>query len=99
MKMITTISIITLCLAANLVFSAEFVPGEMGLSQASETFGGGCCVLASTKSCGSSCSESGNHLTCKGSSSGYDTCTTSGTGACGDCQEPDTATLNGICPD
>ena len=97
MKMITMISIITLCLAANLVFSAEFVPGEMSLSQASETFGGGCCVTYQTKACGASCSGSGNYFNCKGSSSGWNECTPRGTGSCGDCAMPSSVRLDGTC--
>lgn len=97
MKKIRTISILSLCLAANLLVGAQFVPGELSLSQASETYGGGCCVDDGSKPCHVACSASGNHKTCKGASSGSDSCTTIGTGACGNCNMPHSVNLTGDC--
>ncbi len=98
MKMIMTASILILCLAVNLLVSVEFVPGEMSVVQASETYGGGCCVDDGQKACHETCSESGNHKTCVGATSGSDDCTTLGSGACGDCLGPDSVSLTGVCP-
>lgn len=96
-KMMTTILIITVCLAANIVVSAEFVTGEMSLSQASETFGGGCCTKGHEPSCASSCSGSGLKEACKDVETGYDTCNTQGTSACGDCNDPTFSSASGPC--
>lgn len=96
MKMITTILIITVCLAATLVFSAEFVPGEMSLSQASETYGNGC-VTVPQDSCPASCSVSGNYEVVECAESGSDSCYTSGDGSCGDCGLHSHANCSGSC--
>lgn len=75
-----------MCLAANIVVSAEFVPGEMSLSQASETYGGDlCCLTTYEPACGAGCSVSGNYFDCKDAESGYYKCSTYGDGSCGDC--------------
>jgi hypothetical protein len=100
MKMIKTISILILCLAVNLLVGAEFVPGEMSLSQASETYGGACdCLKGAETACATTCSVSGNKTYIKSVSSGFDYCTATGDGACGDCNDNDGASCRGPCSD
>jgi len=100
MKMIMTISILTLCLAANLLFSAQFVPGEMSLSQASETYGGACdCLYEDQTSCATTCSVQGNKVFIDQVETGYYYCTATGDDACGDCNDNDGASCRGPCSD
>ncbi len=99
-KMITTISIVAVCLAANMVVSAEFVTGEMSLSQASETYGGGgggSCCGATFKPCSGTCSPGYQAYIKSGTATGYSTCVVSGSGACGTCNSPDTAYNANLC--
>ena len=100
MKMIRTISIATLCLAATLLGSVQFVPGELSLSQASDTYGGGGdCVDYGSKACPSSCGVQEAYRVCKSAECGFETCYTSGSDACGVCAKPNVANLCGTCPE
>ncbi len=84
-KMVTTILIITVCLAANIVVSAEFVTGEMSLSQASETYGGGCgCCDLTEPTCPSHC-DAGTYFGIALTESGFENCSAAGNNGCGGC--------------
>ena len=99
MKNIKTISILTVCLVASLLFGAELVPGEMSLSQASETFGSNeCpCVYGNGPSCPTPCSGSGSYWEVIGTKTGAVSCYSEGEGACGDCELPDEMNCEGSC--
>lgn len=97
MKMIKTISILTLCLAATLAFGAELVPGEMSLSQASET-SGGWCVEIRIPDCPVSC-PAGAMAGCGiADDEGSCICLTGGSSACGSCNLTNQAATIADCP-